>query len=78
MTEAEKARLTVEPHMVERVAPSYVGACDGERRPERCWEEQKGWIAHRGKLQAWSMSRDAACTMLGFMEGREDKGESDD
>lgn len=61
--------LIVEPHMVERVASSYVGH-DGERRPERRWQEQNGWIARRGSLQAWSTSRDAACVMLGFMEAR--------
>ena len=62
--------MMVEPHMVERVAPAYRNAFDGECVPESRWKEQKGWTARRGTLQAWSMSRDAACTMLGFMEGR--------
>lgn len=62
--------ITVEPHMVEQVAPSYYDHANRERRPERRWKERNGWTARRGSLTAWSTSRDAACTMLGFMEGR--------
>jgi hypothetical protein len=61
--------LVVEPHMVERVVPGYYDRLNRERRPERRCEEQKGWTARRGSLQVWSMSRDLAVQMLGFMEG---------
>lgn len=62
--------ITVEPNMVERVIPGYYHHGDCERIPDRTVEEQNGFIARRGSLQAWSSSRDAACVMLGFMEGR--------
>lgn len=61
--------ITVGPYMVERVQPSYKNVQTGERQPEQCWEEQKGWEARRGSLRAWSMNRDSAVHMLGFMEG---------
>ena len=71
------SELVVEPHMVERVTP---GGCrhtyTGERVTERRYQEQHGWMARRGSLQAWSMSRDAACALLGFMEGCGDVEES--
>jgi len=62
--------ITVEPNMVERVIPGYYHHGDRERVPDRTVSEQNGFIARRGSLQAWSTSRDAALTMLGFMEGR--------
>lgn len=61
--------ITVEPHMVERVQNSYKNTFTGERQPEQRWEEQKGWTARKGSLQAWSMDPNAAVHMLGLMEG---------
>jgi hypothetical protein len=61
--------IIVEPNMVERVIPGYYHRGDRERIPDRTVSEQKGWIARRGSLQAWSMDRDGAVWMLGFMEG---------
>lgn len=70
LTTKDSNPLIVEPHMIERVIAGYFDHVNREHRPEQRWEEQKGWIARRGSLTAWSMNRDAACTMLGFMEGR--------
>lgn len=62
--------ITVEPNMVEEVVPGFYDKLNRERVPERRTQKQNGWTARRGSLQAWSTSRDAALTMLGFMEGR--------
>lgn len=69
--------IVVEPHMVERVIPGHYHHGDRERIPERTVSEQKGWIARRGARTAWSESRDAACVMLGFMEGRASQPSTD-
>ena len=61
--------IIVEPHMVERVAPAFYDAVNRESRSERRYTEQRGWTARRGSREAWSTSKDAACVMLGFMEG---------
>src|SRR6187200_545473 len=68
-SEKQVKPLVVNPHMVERVAPAYYDRVNREHRPERRWMEQHGWDARQGTLTTWSLSRDAACHMLGFMEG---------
>lgn len=62
-------QITVEPYMIERVAPSHKNVFTGERHPEQRWQEQKGWEGRRSSLRAWSMDRDHAVHMLGLMEG---------
>jgi hypothetical protein len=66
---ATPSGIVVEPNMVEQVIPGYYHHFREELIPERTFSEQKGWIARRGSKSAWSMSRDSACAMVGFMDG---------